>query len=385
MKAVYITDIAVALPNAPVTNDDIEQVLGQVGDRPSRARRIVLKSNQIRSRHYAINPETGEPTHTNAELTAEAIRKLQAEDFQLEDIDCLACGTSLPDQILPNHAVMVHGELAQPDCEVIATAGICLAGMTAMKYAWMGVATGEHQNAVATGSEVASPVLRAPFFEKEVDAQIEALEAKPEIAFEKDFLRWMLSDGAGAVRMQPQPAANGLSLKIEWIVVRSYANEQSACMYSGAEKNADGSLSGWKNMPAEQWLSNSVFAIKQDVKQLNDNIVHYTVEKPLAEIVDAKQLRSDDIDYFLPHYSSGFFREKLAEGLNNIGFPIPYERWATNLTSKGNTGSASIYIMMEELLKSGRLQKGNKILCYVPESGRFSTAFMLLTVCDHQG
>lgn len=385
MKAVYITDVAVALPNAPINNDDMEEVLGQVGERPSRAKRIVLKSNRIRSRHYAIDRNSGEATHSNAELTAEAVRNLQSDQFQLKDIDCLSCGTSLPDQLLPNHAVMVHGELAHTDCEVVATAGVCLAGMTAMKYAWMGVATGEHQNAVATGSEVVSSVLRASFFEKEVDAQIEALKAQPEIAFEKDFLRWMLSDGAGAVRMQPQPAAEGLSLKVEWIVVRSYANEQAACMYSGADKNADGSLSSWKNMAPEKWLADSVFAIKQDVKQLNENIVHYTVEKPLAEIIDAKQLRSEDIDYFLPHYSSGFFREKLAEGLDNIGFHIPFERWATNLTTKGNTGSASIYIMMEELVKSGRLQKGNKILCYVPESGRFATAFMLLTVCDQQG
>ena len=39
-----------------------------------------------------------------------------------------------------------------------------------------------------------------------------------------------------------------------------------------------------------------------------------------------------------------------------------------------------MYIMLEELFHSKRLQKGDKILCYIPESGRFSTAFMSLTV-----
>ena len=34
-----------------------------------------------------------------------------------------------------------------------------------------------------------------------------------------------------------------------------------------------------------------------------------------------------------------------------------------------------------ELMRSGRLRDGHTILCYVPESGRFSAAFMLLTVC----
>ncbi|MEJ2527710.1 MAG: 3-oxoacyl-[acyl-carrier-protein] synthase III C-terminal domain-containing protein, partial [Sulfurovaceae bacterium] len=67
-------------------------------------------------------------------------------------------------------------------------------------------------------------------------------------------------------------------------------------------------------------------------------------------------------------------------GLEKIGFAIPQEKWFTNLTSKGNTGSASIYIILDEIFNSDRLKKGEKILCYVPESGRFSTAFILLEV-----
>ena len=53
-------------------------------------------------------------------------------------------------------------------------------------------------------------------------------------------------------------------------------------------------------------------------------------------------------------------------------------RYETNLPEKGNTGSASIYIMLDEFIRSGRAQKGEKILCYIPESGRFSSCFMLL-------
>lgn len=384
MSTAYITDVAAVLPNQPVGNDAIESVLGEINGKPSRARRIILRSNGIQHRHYAIDPATGLSTHTNAQLTAEAVRALTDSESVLANMDCLVCGTSLPDQLLPNHAVMVHGELANRACEVVATSGVCLAGMTALKYAFMGVACGEFTSAVATGSELASSVLRSHAFESEVEAKIEALDATPEIAFEKDFLRWMLSDGAGAVHVQSKPAAQGLSLRIDWLVIKSYANELDACMYSGAIKTDAGDLLGWKELPSEQWANDSVFAIKQDVKQLNENIVPYTVEKPLAEIVQQKNLNVDDIDYFLPHYSSGFFREKLSEGLKNINFDIPMKRWFTNLTSKGNTGSASIFIMLEELLHSNKLKSGQKILCYVPESGRFSTAFMLLTVCDSE-
>ena len=120
--------------------------------------------------------------------------------------------------------------------------------------------------------------------------------------------------------------------------------------------------------------------VKQDVKILNDNIVALTVEKALTKIAHKRAIKPEDFTYFLPHYSSDYFREKLFVGLENINFSIPYEKWFTNLIEKGNTGSASIFIMLEELFNSGRLQKGEKLLCYVPESGRFSSGFMQLTV-----
>ena len=189
MTDVYINAISAFLPNAPVPNDQMESLLGQVGDKPSRARRTILRSNGITSRYYAINPKTGEATHTNAQLTAEAVNALTNAQFALNDMDCLVCGTTQPDQIMPNHAVMTHGELGSKPCEVVATAGVCVAGITAMKYAYLGVAAGEFKHAVATGSENASAVMRGRHFEPEIACQIEALEQRPEIAFEKDFLR----------------------------------------------------------------------------------------------------------------------------------------------------------------------------------------------------
>lgn len=379
-RSVYITQSAAFLPNAPVANDAMEAVLGQAGARPSRARRTILRSNGITARHYAVDPETNLPTHTNAQITAEAIRKLASADFDLATLSCLVTGTSIADQLMPNHAVMVQGELGLPVCEAVATSGVCLAGLTALKYAYMGVASGMHANAVATGSEAASAVLSARNFEAESDAKVDALETQPELAFEKDFLRWMLSDGAGAVLLEAQPRAHGRSLRIDWIETFSYAGEMEACMYAGAVKNADGTLSGWTQMSSVDRELDSVMSVKQDVKLLNANVIRYTVEKPLPGLVEKYQLRVDDIDYFLPHYSSAFFRDKVRDGMIAAGFEVPQERWFTNLTTKGNTGSASMYIMLDELIQTRDLQPGQRVLCWVPESGRFSSGFMHLTV-----
>lgn len=378
---VYITDIAAFMPNAAVGNDDMERILGQVGARPSRARRAILRSNGIVSRHYAIDPDTLLPNYTNASMTAAAVRALQHGQVALADIECLACGTSIPDQLLPNHASMVQGELRLRDCEAVATSGVCASSMAALKYAFMGVRCGFHQNAVATGSDLSSASMNASNFSGEIETRNdEQLAKKPELAFEKDFLRWMLSDGAGAMLLQDKPASEGLSLRINWLEIISYAGEIEPCMYAGSVKNDEGSLLGWQTMDAQQRSEDSVMAVKQDVKLLNENIVRYTVEKPLLELREKHQISSDDIDWFVPHYSSGFFRDKLLEGLKTAGLDIPQERWFTNLATKGNTGAASMYIMLEELFHSGKLCAGQNLLCYVPESGRFSTSFLHLSV-----
>ncbi|MCW8196837.1 beta-ketoacyl-ACP synthase III [Proteobacteria bacterium 005FR1] len=377
---VYITNIASFLPNAPVDNDNMERILGQVGSRPSRARRTILRSNGIRQRHYAIDPETLQFNYTNAQLTAEAVRKLESGSFKLQDLGCLTCGTSIADQLMPNHAVMVQGELKLQPCEVIATSGVCLAGMTAMKYAYLSVLSGEHQSAIATGSELSSAMMQASNFTAETEAQIDKLGSHPELAFEKDFLRWMLSDGAGAVLLEPAPANDRLSLRIDWLHVYSYAGEMDTCMYAGAVKTDDGSTRGWQTFSAREREEQSVLAVKQDVKLLNENVLHYTVERPLVDLVERYQLTAQEFDYFIPHYSSNFFADGVHQSLKRVGLDIPRERWFTNLSQKGNTGSASIYIMLDELYHSGRLKAGESLLCYIPESGRFSSAMMKLTV-----
>ena len=375
MANVYINKIAKFLPNAPISNDEMESVLGQIGGKPSRARRIILRSNGITQRYYVMDKEQ-KICYNNAQITANAIRNLEME---LETIDTLVCGTTLPDQIMPNHAVMVHGELASAPCEVVATSGICLSGITALKHAYLSVKAEESTVAVATGSEAVSTLLHAKNFQKESDINHQAFKKHPEVAFEKDFLRWMLSDGAGAVVLNNTPNAQGISLKIEWIEILSFAHEFEACMYAGAKKE-EGRLAGYREFTQDAWLEDSLFTIKQDVKLLNENIVDITVQRTLERILEKKKLKPEDVTWFLPHYSSTYFRDEVYESMKRAQFEIPQERWFTNLTSCGNTGSASMYIMLEELFHSGRLNKADKILCYTPESGRFSSSFMLLEV-----
>jgi len=377
MKDVYVTKISKYLPNRPISNDEMEQKLGIINGKVSKARRIVLRNNQIKTRYYAID-DNGVITHNNAQLTKEAVVALCDDDFKAEDIELLSCGTSSPDQLLPSHAAMVHGFLKNGNIEINSPSGACCSGMNALKYGFLSVKSGQTNNAVCTGSERTSTWLKSETFEDELK-YLETLEENPILAFNKDFLRWMLSDGAGAFLLQNEPKGD-FPLKIEWMEGYSYAHEIESCMYAGGDKLEDGFLKPWSEYTSDQWSKKSLFALKQDVKLLSDNILTKGVDS-LKKAITKHNLTPEGISYYLPHISSYYFKESLYNEMVAQGVKIPWEKWFINLEKVGNIGAGSIYIMLEELVSSGNLKKGDTILLSVPESARFSYAYALLTVC----
>ncbi|WP_454944405.1 beta-ketoacyl-ACP synthase III [Capnocytophaga granulosa] len=378
MNPVYITKASKYLPNTPIDNDQMEAFLGEINEAASKAKRIVLRNNGITTRYYALDTQ-GNPTHTNADLTCLAIKGLLDSHFKVEDIQVLSCGTSTPDCLLPSHAAMVHGLLKGSGAvELNSSAGVCNSGMNALKFAYLSIKSGNSTNAVCTGSERVSSWLRANKYESEIQL-LTLLQEQPILAFKKDFLRFMLSDGAGALRLESEPHPTDRSLQILWMEAHSYAHQLEACMYAGCEKQSDGSLKAWSDYSPEQWLEQSIFSIKQDVKLLNENILVKGAESMQATL-NKHALSPDEITYFLPHISSLYFKDRLYEELKKVGIDIPLERWFLNLPQVGNVGSASPYLMLEELFNSQKLQKGDTLLLSVPESGRFSYSYALLKV-----
>lgn len=377
---VYINRAAKFLPNNPISNEEMESYLGFVNEKSSKSKHVVLRNNGIIQRYYAVDKE-GKPTHTNYGMTALAIKSLfENSVLPIQSLQLLSCGTSSPDQMMPSHAVMVHGELSESTpMEVVSPSGVCCAGMHALKYAYMSIKCGEVENAVSAGSDRISPLIKASCFENEVH-NLSLLEQDPFLSFEKDFLRWMLSDGAAAFLLQNKPNKNGISLRIDWIEAVSYANQTETCMNMASDKLPDGTLKSYSDCSQSEIVNKSIMSIKQDVKLLSQNIISLGFNK-LKDIILKRGLDVNDIDYFLPHLSSEFFRSKIAEYLDSNGLHIPNEKWFTNLTTVGNVGAGSIYLMIEEIFNSGKLKKGQKLLLVVPESSRFSYVFSLLTVC----
>ena len=376
MGNVYINKVAVFLPNKPVSNEEIEDYIGLIGGKPSRVRSIVLKQNGIKTRYYGLDKEH-KITHSNAQLAKEAVLGLFEENAVPSDITLLACGTSTPDQLLPSHASMVHGELGNFPMEIFSSAGVCLTSLQALKICYSNILAGLHDNAVCVASELTSPALVSKFYDPEYEATHDNPDKDPYMAFEKDFMRFMLSDGAGAVLLQDHPEGD-CSLKVEWVEMTSYANELPTCMFMASELEPNGRLKSWKEFSPEEIKDRGVLVGKQDIRQLKKHAIKYWVDH-IETVLAKHNLNLEEVDYVLPHLSSMLFYDQVNDELIARGIALTKEKWFVNLPSVGNVGSAAIYVALEELMRTKGIKHGQKILLLVPESGRFSYGTVLLT------
>lgn len=374
MNEVYITSSGTFLPNEPISNEEMETFLGCINGENSRAKDRILNQNGIKTRYYAIN-ENQETTHSNAQLAVHAIQDaLQKSNLRPTDIELLCAGTTQGDLPIPGFASMVHAGLDFERCEIASFQSVCASGVMALKNAYTQIKSEEKKNAVCVGSELASRLFKSSRFEAQgVDS----------LTFDSEFLRWMLSDGAGAMVMQNKKNETGISLKIDWIDLKSHANKFPVCMYTGKTDNKNELEKTWLDYPSYEDASRAgAINLKQDTRLLDKviktGIAHY------FKLIDEGKIHRDSIDWLCCHYSSEVFKAPIKELMLKGGGEITDEKWFSNLTTKGNTGAASIFIMLDELMHSGKLKKGDKILCMVPESGRFVTSFMQLTVVINQ-
>lgn len=371
MKA-YITAMGKFLPGDPVTNDAMEEFLGKVRGKESRARQRVLKQNGIQSRYYAIDRRQT-TLYSNAEMAARAVLDAVGNaKLPLAEVDFLAAATSQGDLPLPGFASMVHGELKVPSCEIATLHGVCASGVMALKSAMLQVVSGGKHHAVACASEFASRLFKSSRYEAQRQVREEGL------GFDAEFLRWMLSDGAGAAVIEPASRPGEPAFEIQWIELKSVANRFEPCMYVGPEKNG-GRLRSWLDYPSYRAAADDgAINLRQDVRMLGD-VAQQTIHG-LVELAEKGLLNPAGVDWLVVHYSSHVFRDQACALAAKAGFHLPPERWFTNLYTIGNVGSASIFLLLEELLSSGQLTPGQNVLCVVPESGRFLFGYMLLKV-----
>lgn len=361
----FITKTASFLPGPPVGNAGMDRFIGSINRMSRRIKSRILAENGITSRHYALD-ENGRSMHSVASMGAEVARALMRDT---ESPGFLAAATTGGDCAAPGLANMIQGELHLKPLETLSISGICAASIGALNAAAQAVESGTAASAIALASEFPSRLFKASRFKNRT----------ADIDFDAHFLRWMLSDGAGGVTVSSKPATTGLSLRIRWIHQKSFSGDLPTCMQVGASPG--NSLPGYLDFPSlAEAEAAGAFDLRQDIRTL-PNLFDLALHE-YAALVKAGHLDPSAVSWFLCHYSSEKFKPLIAELMREANIAIPGEKWYSNLATKGNTGSASIFIMLDEFFRSkaGELKPGDQIFGFVPESGRFSAAYFLLEV-----
>lgn len=368
-RNVYVNATGAFYPGEPVDNAHIDDYIAPLNAGSSRLKRRILAENGILQRYYSVGPD-GRTRFSAAHMAASAIRGcLREAGATLGDIDLLCTGTSGGDATLPGFSNMVQGELAAPPMMTSSHSGVCAAGVAALQHAAMALEGGRAQCAVVATSEVPSRLFkRSRFASRGYD-----------IDFDAHFLRWMLSDAAGAWLVESAPRGDR-PLKLINMHLRSFSGDYPVCMQVGLSANAAaGAAESYLDYPSFADAERAgAYALRQNIRLL-PNLFDVAIHE-YVRLVQAGWIDTTRIDYFLCHYSSQRFAGVVRELLDKAGLSIPDERWYNNLQTRGNTGAASIFVMLDDFLREHEVKPGERIFCFVPESGRFTVGYLLFEV-----
>lgn len=355
----YITSTGSYLPGDPVENKNINQYLGRVFGE-ARVQNKILAVNGIHTRYYALDKKQN-ATHSIYELAAEAVKNCLPNDPNGPRIDYLSAGTTYAPILAPGLSSLLHDQLSREkvishSLEINSNSGICSSGAQALVNAARAVRSGEAKAAICVGVEQSSVGLKSKAFRATYDIPAILRDVRMSRWFMSVFLRFMLSDGAGAFLLEGQPRPQSLSLKVNWTYSRSFANQAPLCMQ----------------------LQSNPLSLSQDVKIL----AKYMAPLSKEAVVGALCEHGETLDRYtmvLPHMSSYYFEPAVKKIMAELSpnREVPY--W-TNLRTAGNTGAASIFIMLDEYLKTRPVAAGDRILLFVPESGQFNYVLISLTV-----
>ncbi len=356
----FITRTGAFLPGEAVDNASIPTYLGtMLGEAKVRDR--VLRANGIKKRHYALDRQQN-ATHDVYELAATAVEDcLERVDLD-GPITYLSAGSTNTPFSGPGLSSMLHGELEkrgliEHPLEINSNAGICTSAAQSLVNACRAVQSGDHSHALCVGVEQASAVLKSKAIKPVYDVAQMVRDVRQSKWFMSIFLRFMLSDGAGAFLVQDKPLKVGPSFEVEWTHSRSFAHEAPLCMK----------------------LDNKSSLLSQDIGVLM-KYMGPCIKKVVAEAMGKNDDHISGYKVILPHLSSFFFRRQMFDVFKSLaeGSDQEIDYW-TNLETVGNTGSASIFIMLDEYVRTHQLTHGDRILLFIPESGRFNFVLVSLT------
>jgi len=352
------------LPGEPKTPDEVDQILGELKEAPSKIRKWIKMTKSLMSQmldveyyHFAIDPVTREFTDDNITMSVKAAEEaLQKAGIKAKDIDFIAYGSPHQDQ-MPTASVRIQEQLGIEKCGEISIHANCTSAYKALLIAHDMLQNGRYKTALVVSSNMSSSELRAEYYNQELVRKEEVL------------LRYFLSDGAGALLLQATDERHGLF--VEQTYIESIGGKKPAAMF---------------NRRPAYWMNPKVEYEKayHHLAQLfNDQLrVHFNEEdgsvfyQGLRRMMEKYPFDVKAIRFFQVNFPSKHISELVMEECEALG--IPKEKLYSKMSVMGYIGPPMAIVSIDRMIREEKFNTGDLILSFVTEVSKFMQAGFLL-------
>jgi 3-oxoacyl-[acyl-carrier-protein] synthase-3 len=307
--AAAITTVATYVPERRVTNAELAQRLDTSDE-------WIVTRTGIRERRV------GAPGETTSTMSSEAVRRLMAQrGLGPDDVGALIVATVTPDMVFPATACLVQDQVGLRNTWGFDLSAACSGFLYALTTGAQLVTAGAHERVIVVGADLMSAI-------------IDPLDRTTAVLF---------GDGAGAVL--PEPAEPGYGL-LDFYHRVDGSGRDDLLMPAG------GSLH-----PASQA---TVEGREHFLKQ-NGKVVFKFAVSQMAEcittLLERQRLPPDDIAMIIPHQANQRILDATAERLG-----LPEGRMASVIGRYGNTTAATLPLALDDVLRDGRVTRGDLVL-----------------------
>ncbi len=312
LRGIKIAGTGSYIPERRLANEDLA-AMGFDAD-------WIVQRTGILARHHIT------PGQATSDLAFEAAtRCLKDAEVRPADVDLIIVATMTPDHYTPGCAPLVQAALGC-SCPAFDLNAACSGFMYALMTGSQFIKTGCHRNVLAIGADVMSMV-------------VDPLDRKTYPLFGD-------ASGAALLSRDTEGGPNGGQGFLAYRLASEGELSQLLVVPGGGSRQ-----------PASAEM---VAARQQFLKMAGPPVFRWAVRlipEITVELVDSAGLTLNDIDLFIFHQAN---RRILDSAVEHLGIPV--DKVFMNLDEYGNTSAASIPISLDEALKSGRIQHGNKVL-----------------------
>jgi len=349
------------LPGKPLTIDEVDCFLGPLTGAPVKIqkwleRMKVLMKELLEVEHYyfAIDPVTRAFTEDNITMSVKAAKlALSQANLKPADIDLIVYGSAHQDQ-MPTASVRIQEALGIEKCGELSIHANCTSAYKALLTAYDMLRLGRYKKALVVSSGISSSELRAEYYNQ------------PLIKKEEAFLRYFLSDGAGAVILEAT-TENKTGLYLQCANMESVGGNKPAAMLNQRPAY-------WMN-PKEEFESGKHHLAQMFNEQLR---IHFNEEggsvfyKGLKRMIADYQIPVEKVRFFQVNFPSKHISELVMEECESLG--IPKNKLYTKMSTMGYIGPPMVFVCLDQILREENLENEDIILSFVTEVSKFMQA-----------